>query len=324
MARPRKDNPADAFTSTEMAIGAGIPPRSFALLQERYLAPDPVNPFAAKNATRLWNTNGLAQAALTGAFFNVGFELFPSARLSGLIFDELSPRYGSIPSNLQTYWQDRNFKSDYPEFPWCPSDMFHDVRDDFWLHHYLMKLTKAYTPRRHMRGDLCIEIADRQYVFLNGLRDFNIRSLNGTEVEPSYRIRGLERGGDAIILTIPDEVGLPYGHPDVSARYAEIEAEFLAARENAVGILTVNIALAIRNAFDAVHEHRLATGAQFDWSATIKPKPGRYDGCDADGWPLDPNHPSNRDLPPEERAKRRAEIKAYIDARDKEWNSDTS
>jgi hypothetical protein len=38
----------------------------------------------------------------------------------------------------------------------------------------------------------------------------------------------------------------------------------------------------------------------------------RYIGCDLKGYPLDPDHPWNRDLPPDERAARIAEIESYI------------
>lgn len=43
---------------------------------------------------------------------------------------------------------------------------------------------------------------------------------------------------------------------------------------------------------------------------------GRYDGCDANGKPLDPAHPWNSNLPPLKRAKRLVEIEEYITKRD--------
>lgn len=43
----------------------------------------------------------------------------------------------------------------------------------------------------------------------------------------------------------------------------------------------------------------------------------RYDGHDDRGHPLDPNHPWNKEGPPEDQIKRRAEIEQYIDRRDK-------
>ncbi len=45
---------------------------------------------------------------------------------------------------------------------------------------------------------------------------------------------------------------------------------------------------------------------------------GRYDGCDLNGYPLDPGHSWNRDLPPLERAKRLLEIEEYIARREAE------
>lgn len=48
---------------------------------------------------------------------------------------------------------------------------------------------------------------------------------------------------------------------------------------------------------------------------------GRYAGCDFQGLPLDPDHPWNANLPPERRAKRLAEIEAFI-AEHKEGRKD--
>lgn len=40
--------------------------------------------------------------------------------------------------------------------------------------------------------------------------------------------------------------------------------------------------------------------------------PGRYDGCDANGYPLDPNHPWNKNKSPLEYARRLVEIEEFI------------
>lgn len=42
----------------------------------------------------------------------------------------------------------------------------------------------------------------------------------------------------------------------------------------------------------------------------------RYRGCDLQGYPLDPNHPWNKELSPAEREIRLAEIEAYVTARE--------
>jgi hypothetical protein len=63
------------------------------------------------------------------------------------------------------------------------------------------------------------------------------------------------------------------------------------------------------------------------WSADLHRRgiirPGRYDGCDAEGYPLDPEHPWNKDLPPLERAKRLLEIEEYIERREEHERSET-
>jgi hypothetical protein len=44
----------------------------------------------------------------------------------------------------------------------------------------------------------------------------------------------------------------------------------------------------------------------------------RYDGCDEQGYPLEPNHPWNQEGSPEDQLKRRAEIEQYVNERAKQ------
>jgi len=341
MARPRKDAPPDRFTSTELAVAAGISARSFGVLIESGLAPEAVDEAAGKRSTRYWDSFGIGEAALIGAIHKSGAELLMSAKVAHLVIDEfVSPR-GHLPSRLGDYL-DRPLNPTPGQFPWKSEDRKIDLRidDDFWLHHLLKTRSTIYQPGTAMEGDMVLEIVDRRYVFtdfaFSERRKLPVMTPWGlrpsSEPEMSLEIDGWERGKDAVVRPLYDiiDFGGMMDNPAKQDAAKALEQEWLNARRNAVGLLRVNVSLAIRNAFDAVHEHRLMTGASFDWTATGKPKPGRYAGCFPDGTPVDPDHPWNRDLPPDERAKRLAEIEEYVAAReaaeanDSEGEADTS
>ncbi|HEX2524818.1 MAG TPA: hypothetical protein VHL31_00745 [Geminicoccus sp.] len=256
---------------------------------------------------RYYDSVGLAEGAFIGAAVTSGVGLFLSATLCRAVSDELVRSFEPLPSGLDEYLQTplNPRPGDYPWEP-KPEDKLISIRisDDFWLHHLLRTRSGIYRPRQAMDGDFMIEIVDRAYVFVGP---------SGHDPAPLCRIKEWERGEDqAYVQSLAAELPGRYGTPAADKRLREIEAEFENARRNAVGTLRINFSLAIRNAFDAIHEHRLAKGSKFDWSASAKPTPGRYDGCTPDGYPLDPEHPWNKQLPPAERAKRLAEIEAYI------------
>jgi hypothetical protein len=203
-----------------------------------------------------------------------------------------------------------------------------DLRDDFWLHRAICR-SEAYVPAAAADHDFLIEIADRSYV-LSG--HINLRSstvLGASEMRSAYRISNWERGAEnATINHSCDEIYLSRENNAAEAaaerkRELAVEQEFQAARRNAVGLIRINISLAIRNTLDRINTYREEAGLDFNWQTTIKPPPSRYAGCDDEGWPLDPEHRANKDLPPLDRAKRLVEIEEYIAKRD-EKKDDTS
>jgi hypothetical protein len=110
---------------------------------------------------------------------------------------------------------------------------------------------------------MVVEIVDRKYVFEPTLADIKIpihSPVSGTvPAAPAYRIVGWGRGIDSVISDVANEVpNYDFQRDKESAAiYKQIETEFLNARQNAVGTIRVNVSLAVRNAFDAVHDHRL-------------------------------------------------------------------
>jgi hypothetical protein len=269
----------------------------------------------------IYDQGGLRHAALIGVFRNDGLPLLVAAQLAQEIKNELGSRYSALPSNLFGFCEGRYFPWKRDEEKKYGSSIHNG--GDFLLHHLLLT-TDVYKRNTAIRGDFYFEIVNRQYVFMGVLGSPKLISPfddNTADVESIYRIVGWDRGSDALGVTVRpmyDEFNEGWHERGTAAadHAKRIEQEFFAARANAVSHLTINISLAIRNAFDALHDYRIDRKSSFDWSATIKPPPGRYDGCDLKGYPLDPQHPWNCDLSPAKRKKRFAEIEAYINARD--------
>ncbi|MBI0435426.1 hypothetical protein [Roseomonas sp. KE0001] len=266
MARPRKDSPPDTFTSTELAVAGGTTPRNFALLVSKGLVPNS-EIGGGYASSRAWRVSALGAIAMTGALYRGGMELLPAARLAGLVVGEFEEDRGILPTRLTDYLH-KPLNPRSPYYPWGDDEVSAEqvrflINDDFWLHHMLRTRTDIYRPRTTLVHDLHIEIVDRQYVFSRYGRagDDNVRLASGTgkyTAYPEYRIIGWERGSDAEVRNISGEVRSLDFHRDrgTSAQMQRIEKEFIAARENAISTLSINVSLAIRNALDAIHEHR--------------------------------------------------------------------
>jgi hypothetical protein len=265
MARPRKDSPPDLFTSTDLAVAAGLTPRNFSLLQDRGLIPD-AEGGDGRGASRAWRTEGLEILAVVGALHKGGLELLPAGRLAKIIAEEFIGSYGALPANLTQYLRPPLNPLPGNLFPWHGKNVdpahVQKMEDAFWLHHLLCRETGIYQKRTALLGDVYIEIADRQYVYTRfGTGGSLIHSYAGVEIRdaaPSYRILGWEKGSEAEARSIDAELKNFDFHRDAEARAQLrcIQEEFVSARRNAMSMLVINISLAIRNALDALQEHR--------------------------------------------------------------------
>jgi hypothetical protein len=282
MARPRKNLPAYLFTATEVAVGAGISARAFGLLVERGLAPKLSAGAAGKAGARLYDEAALGRAAFIGAITFAGIEILPAARLGNALADELESNYGLLSANLEV-WVSGELNPRPREMPW-PDDLertgpYPFSRDrQFWLHR-LLRAAPNYLPETATGGDWLVEIADRTYVFMGADTDVltvDPLSRKKTDLLPEFRLSGWERGADAVRVISMMEDLPPYpdwfSTPDGRAASADVSEEYQARRRNAVARVRVNLSLAVRNAFDRVHDHRTATCATLNWD----PPPG-YD-----------------------------------------------
>ena len=245
MARPKRDLPPDQFTATELAVAGGMSARNFVLLQDKGLAP-PGEGVGGKGGGRFWRSAGVSRIAMVGAFNKAGVELLVAARLSSLIAEEFEEIYGKVFSRLDKYLlPPLNHSKGY--YPWKEEDGDHDTADDFWMHHYLLTRTNIYRKATAFKDDVKFEVVDRKYVFRLGAL---------STPEPWCRITEWEKG-----LAITHTYDEAASSTDDSARIERerlIGEEYAEAHNNAVGILRVNISIAVRNAFDAIHDYRLS------------------------------------------------------------------
>jgi hypothetical protein len=294
------------------------------------LAPAPAR--SSDTTLNLWDTNGFKHGALIGAFVGANIPLIAAARLAREVNTELRQRYYVLRSNLERFLEKKN----NPAHPFWPFD--DSIRkglgcplpsedEAFWLHHLLV-MTESYQPNKALSGDFCIEIADKKYVYINCIDALPVLSPFSGEksyLDPNWRIIGWERGNDdPVVQHIAEEFQVGWDERGSVAWQAArtIEKEYLDAHRDAISLIRINISAAIRKAFDRLRDHRASRKLSVDFSSTIKPPPGRYDGCDINGHPLDPQHPWNRDLTPTKRRTRLAEIEAYINERDAKWGSE--
>jgi hypothetical protein len=314
MARPSKSNPPDQFTVRELALGAGLSARNSAYVLDRGMGPDPAGQGAGRAGHRLFDSFGLAHFALIGALHRGGVELLVAARLADAVAEELGAAYGDLRPNLERYLE-RPLNASAPNYPWPTGPgpgLAGDVRDDFWLHHHLRIGAPAYRPGQALDGDLVLHIVDRTYVYLDVDHD---KAQTSEPPQAQYRIYDWGPAAEVRPYYL-DGPALDRRDAEARAESRRLEEEFVQAWWNATARLRINLSLAIRNALDAVFDDRDRRLDAFDWTATAKPPPGRYAGCDLEGRPLDPDHPWNQDLEPAARAARLAEIEAYIAERD--------
>jgi len=259
MGRPERTDP-ELVSTSEIAKAAGITPRNFTLLIEKGLAPDPVRNAGGQSGARAFDGVGIAHAAMIGALNLAGFELLVAARVAEAFAEEHRSNYGKIPSNLNTFIREPGFASG--QSPWANKAEGWDKLDrDFWLHR-LLRSANSYVRARAQVGDFVVEIADHKWVMStsHGLDNIKVFSpvSDGLPVGLDYRIEG--RGAATQIIQLTDEydVGAVFSDPETRRRVKQIEEEFLAARQNAVTLVRINVGLAIRDAFDRLYDMRPA------------------------------------------------------------------
>lgn len=257
MGRPAKGSELH-FTSRELGQAVDLTARNMGFLQEQGLAPAAIHGDAGRGGHRLYNSAAFAHAALIGALHLAGFELMAAARLAAALADDFGAMYGQLHSNLQN--QARAHRSLFSGLGAGAA-----LDDDFWIYRRLVEGVAEYRPDLPERGDAILEIADHEYVLTStfgwkgktmwmGLKD-------GVDYVPEYRIVG--RGAGVDVMSFVDEIGsLDFEvYPENRVHAHELTRQYLAARENAVALIRLNMSLAIRNAFGRILKDRTRLAA---------------------------------------------------------------
>ncbi|MEA2991566.1 MAG: hypothetical protein QOD40_486 [Alphaproteobacteria bacterium] len=189
---------------------------------------------------------------LAGALKGGGFSLFTAGRLAKVIPGEF--KYGELPSGLNFIARD---------LPHDEALALPEKVNDFHYHRALFRYPNIYPKGKALGSDAIIEIVDSRFIFT--------RSIQFPEPRFSGWIEGLDRGSQAQVIHVAEKIeAVPpplaqWQESDIETwnrEIARLEAEPHEARKNAVSILTVNVSLAIRNAFDRIAEHRADKSGQ--------------------------------------------------------------
>lgn len=259
MPRPRQNAPADSFTSTELALGAGLDTRSFKTIMVSGLAPAPLNKASGREAF-IWDTFGLYQAAMAGALHGAGVPLLLAAGITRRFSEEMMEWHGRFPAGFDMIRESAG----------APR------AGDAWLHRHL-RIQRFGGHLLASDNDIFIEIVDRRYIFL-GSRKYHFNWFDvGTNkypayVSPSARIYGWERKSDFKIERI---VGAFDNLEDEFKRnkIKSIEDEFLHEWHNAIGVVKINASLAARMSLERVYNYRISHRSIVDWETSIDDPP---------------------------------------------------
>jgi hypothetical protein len=245
MPRPR-NNPADLFSYSELALGSEMTKRDVQHLmesKERLVPPGR-------------GIDALKVVTLAGALKAGGLPLFTAGRLAKIIPDEF--KYGEVASGLSHLARGLSRQA----IKLLPPQA--EQTNDYHYHFALIRSPEVYPKGKALGSDAIIEIVDFRLIFVSS-RQFPKPDLVGW-------IEGLGRRGDARITHITEKLGAldDQENPGWRVESERLETEALRERENAVARTVVNVSLAIRRALDRIAEHRatksqnIGAPAQFD------------------------------------------------------------
>lgn len=123
---------------------------------------------------------------------------------------------------------------------------------DYDCHRALFRHPDLYMPGRAWKSDLVLEIVDGVIVFESSVRFPKPRYVGRFENPLGRGVEPIFKHLVAAVGALDDET-----NPGWQEQMAALEQEALAARDNGVTFLRVNLSLGIRKGFDRVAEFRL-------------------------------------------------------------------
>ncbi|MBL3564608.1 hypothetical protein JMM59_06250 [Rhodovulum sulfidophilum] len=243
MARPKHDNPAD-FIVSEVMAATGFDRRTVQLIRDRRAGPFGNVGVMERAKTGLYDESTVSELAMASGVHHAGFPLLQALAIVRAYLDENSNHGPAVFSNLDEFEDPRRSRETLSWF------------------HAACKTREARGGKDSgapVSGDALLVIADRKYV----LEDHHQprfgkpavpKGVDDTLPLPLCRIVSFD-GNQADVVSVPDD--FPAG-PDFDFR--EAYEVYHRAYLRAVGLIRVNISLAIRNAFDRVQDMRIERG----------------------------------------------------------------
>lgn len=243
----RKDA-SDIFSYSEFAIAGDMTKRAFQHLTDAN---------AKSPRSELLPVGGgiraLKRVAVLGGFMSAGVPLLAAARIaSALLQYEFNTYDGEVPSGL-------GFLARSLPKGAMASIPGRDVDTDYWYHRELIKHPDIYVPGAALDSDALVEIVDRTHIYMGSMSGLGVLNpWDGQSDKASYagRIEGWARDSDAYFVSAAEMAPLDRDDPEFKTKGAALNAMSRAAYRNAVGRITVNLSLAIRNGLDRIARHR--------------------------------------------------------------------
>jgi hypothetical protein len=184
----------------------------------------------------------LKRICVIGAFVSAGAPLLVAGRLTEKLLWSFNQTDGEMPSGL-SYMASKlpsTIRSRDPD----------REPNDYWYHRDLYRRSDFYRAGEIGRSDAYVEIADREHVYLatkSGLTLLD--ALDPSMPETNYEgwIEGWGRGTEPSFRSLAE-------FSEADREKSKEQAIF--ARKNAVGLLTINASLAIRNGLDRLADYR--------------------------------------------------------------------
>lgn len=184
-------------------------------------------------------TKSFKRSAVIGAAMGAGVPLFSAASLAKVIVKaEFNQEDGEAPSGLN--FLARNLSREAID-QFLPSQA-QDTND--YHYHYALIRGPDYRRGKALGSDALVEIIDRRIIMTSSVQF------------PKWQIAGwIEnwgRASEAEIVLASEKVSMKSWQRD----FAALQDDADRSRENAVAKITINLSLAIRNAFDRLNDYR--------------------------------------------------------------------
>lgn len=235
----RRDR-GDTFSYTELALAGEISKSAYQHLSRTDFLP----------GSR--GIRDFKRVATIGAFMASGMPLMSSAGIAKTIVEmEFNQPDGEAPTGLNGLAVMLNEET-LAELPSKANE-----RNDYWFHYGLWRQGRRAGAAK-MKSDAVIEIVERRYVFVRPESGLKCINWAGGQDEASLIgwLEDWQRGLEPRLVHISEQLTPDPEDRVAVALFKKLNTEAQSARDHAVGMLTVNISLAIRRAFDRLQVQR--------------------------------------------------------------------